>query len=203
MSQTPMDAERWRQVDRLYHSALERELGERAAFLAQACQGDEELRRELDELLAQDSSIDNILERPAMDLLADSAVTLTTVTQLGPYSIEAPRAGVRHALRRYPHPSVLRPPSERRRAQISAACPCAGPRNRSHSSRDRPAFQQRGHEGGLEPSGPCSDANRSSSVHSPRGRVDSRWPGFAGVWCADPRSGEIDPRNRTVVQENK
>ena len=28
-----MDAERWQQVDRLYHSALEREPGERSAFL--------------------------------------------------------------------------------------------------------------------------------------------------------------------------
>src|SRR6266852_3729265 len=86
-----MSPERWRQVDRLYHSALEREPGERAAFLAQACQGDEELRRELDELLGQDSSSGNIIERPAADLLADSTVTeLTVGTQLGPYKIEAP-----------------------------------------------------------------------------------------------------------------
>jgi predicted Ser/Thr protein kinase len=85
-----MNAERWREVDRLYHSALEREPGERAAFLAQACQGDEQLRRELDELLAQDSPSDDILERPAADLLADSTVTqLTAGTQLGPYKIEA------------------------------------------------------------------------------------------------------------------
>src|SRR5712691_2451741 len=86
-----MSPERWRQVDRLYHSALERELGERAAFLAQACQEDEELRREVDELLAQDSSSGNILERPAADLLGDSTVTqLTAGTELGPYKIEAP-----------------------------------------------------------------------------------------------------------------
>ena len=41
-------------------------------------------------------------------------------------------------------------------------------------------FQQRGHEGGLDPSGPSSDANRSSSVHSRTRRVHSPWPGFAG-----------------------
>src|SRR5712692_9196150 len=86
-----MNAERWRQVDRLYHSALEREPGERAAFLAQACQRDEELRREVEELLAQDSSSGNVLERPAADLLADSTVTqFTAGTKLGPYKIEAP-----------------------------------------------------------------------------------------------------------------
>ncbi len=86
-----MNAERWREVDRLYHSALEREPGERAPFLAQACQGDEELRWELDQLLAEDSSIDNILDRPAVDLLAGSTVKQSTAgTQLGPYKIEAP-----------------------------------------------------------------------------------------------------------------
>jgi serine/threonine protein kinase len=86
-----MNAERWQQVDRLYHSALEREPDERAAFLAEACSGDEELRRELDELLAQDSSSDNILQRPAVDLLADSTNTqLTAGTLLGPYRVEAP-----------------------------------------------------------------------------------------------------------------
>jgi Tol biopolymer transport system component len=84
-----MNAERWREVDRLYHSALEREPGERGAFLAQTCKGDEELRQEVNELLAQHSSSDDILERPAADLLADSTVTqLTAGTQLGPYKIE-------------------------------------------------------------------------------------------------------------------
>ena len=85
-----MSPERWRQVDRLYHSALEREPGERAAFLAEACRGDEELRREVEELLAQDSSSGNILERPAVDPPTDSTVTqLTAGTQLGPYRVEA------------------------------------------------------------------------------------------------------------------
>jgi hypothetical protein len=40
-----MQAERWRQLERLFHSALERAPGERAALLAEACAGDEELRR--------------------------------------------------------------------------------------------------------------------------------------------------------------
>jgi Tol biopolymer transport system component/predicted Ser/Thr protein kinase len=85
-----MTPERLRQIEELYHSAREREPSERAAFLAQACQGDEELRQELDELLAPDSSNDNILDRPAAHLPAGSAVAqLTTGTQIGPYKIEA------------------------------------------------------------------------------------------------------------------
>jgi hypothetical protein len=39
--------ERWATVDRLYHAALAQPPNERAAFLADACAGDEELRREV------------------------------------------------------------------------------------------------------------------------------------------------------------
>jgi Tol biopolymer transport system component len=80
-----------RQIEELYHSAREREPNERAAFLAQACRGDEELRQELEQLLGAHSSSDNILDRPAADLLASSTITqLTAETQIGPYRIEAP-----------------------------------------------------------------------------------------------------------------
>src|SRR5437660_255088 len=85
-----MTPERLGQIEELYHGVREREPNERAAFLAQACQGDEELRQELDQLLAQDSSSDNILDSPAADLLASSSfVQLTIGTQIGPYKIEA------------------------------------------------------------------------------------------------------------------
>ena len=45
-----MTPQRWQQIDHLFHSALEHESGERAAFLTQACTGDEALRRELESL---------------------------------------------------------------------------------------------------------------------------------------------------------
>ena len=50
MAMTP---ERWAQVERLYHAARARPDNERAAFLADACAGDEALRREVESLLAQ------------------------------------------------------------------------------------------------------------------------------------------------------
>ena len=50
-----MTPERWQQVDQLYHSALEREPGQRSAFLVEACAGDEELRCEVESLLAHSS----------------------------------------------------------------------------------------------------------------------------------------------------
>jgi Tol biopolymer transport system component/predicted Ser/Thr protein kinase len=71
--------ERWQKIEQLYHTALEREPGGRSAFLDEACQGDAELRREVEALLAQG------------DAAGDSTVTiLTPGAQLGPYQIEAP-----------------------------------------------------------------------------------------------------------------
>jgi hypothetical protein len=46
-----MKAERWKQVNDLFESAVERAPDERAAFLDEACHGDEGLRREVDSLL--------------------------------------------------------------------------------------------------------------------------------------------------------
>ena len=42
---------KWSDVDRLYHEALTRAPGDRAAFLAEACKGDPELRAEVESLL--------------------------------------------------------------------------------------------------------------------------------------------------------
>ena len=47
-----MNPERFQQVEQLYYHALEVSVAERAAFLAQACGSDQELRREVESLLA-------------------------------------------------------------------------------------------------------------------------------------------------------
>ena len=57
-----MDRQRWRQVEAFYHAALEHEPSAREAFLAQACAGDEELRREVEELLRFDGTADGFIE---------------------------------------------------------------------------------------------------------------------------------------------
>ena len=48
-----MDPVRWQQVKNLYEAAFARPIGERAAFLAEACQGDDDLRGEVQRLLDQ------------------------------------------------------------------------------------------------------------------------------------------------------
>jgi tetratricopeptide (TPR) repeat protein len=66
-----MKAERWQQVEELYHAALEREEGGRAAFLEQACEGDEALRRRVESLLAHDvQASSSFLEEPALKMAA-------------------------------------------------------------------------------------------------------------------------------------
>src|SRR5467141_273818 len=60
-----MKAERWKQVNDLFQSAVERAPDERAAFLDQACQGDEPLRREVESLLTSLERSENFIELPA------------------------------------------------------------------------------------------------------------------------------------------
>jgi hypothetical protein len=78
-----MTPERWQQVEELFHAAQEKEVRERAAFVAQACEEDEDLRREVETLLAQ------------RDLNVPETVTaqaLSPGTLLGPYRLDASSA---------------------------------------------------------------------------------------------------------------
>jgi serine/threonine protein kinase/Tol biopolymer transport system component len=62
-----MTSERWQKIEQLYHAALEREEGQRATYLLEACVGDDELRREVESLLAQEKRTDGFLESPALE----------------------------------------------------------------------------------------------------------------------------------------
>jgi serine/threonine-protein kinase len=64
-----MDGRRWAVVDGLLSAALERTPHEREAFVRQACADDEELRRDVESLLAHVRDAGDFLERSARDLL--------------------------------------------------------------------------------------------------------------------------------------
>src|SRR5688572_12809353 len=85
-----MTPERWRQVEEIYQSSLDREPGVRGAYLTEACSGDEELRREVESLLElDDTSV--LVDQPAWQAvgeLLDNDSDVVTGTQLGPYRIE-------------------------------------------------------------------------------------------------------------------
>ena len=66
-----MTPERWQQIEALFQAAVEHPPAARTAFLAQACNGDESLRREVEALLAADASAEaDTLAMPAQ-LAAD------------------------------------------------------------------------------------------------------------------------------------
>src|SRR5262249_36768585 len=67
-----MKPERWQHIDKLLGEALELEASRRAAFLDQACAGDEELRRKIDALLAAHEHADSFIEAPAFEGIAQS-----------------------------------------------------------------------------------------------------------------------------------
>ena len=65
-----MKPERWEQVAQLHRAALERKESERAAFLGEACGGDEDLRREVESLLAYEGKDTSFMESPALEVAA-------------------------------------------------------------------------------------------------------------------------------------
>jgi serine/threonine-protein kinase len=65
-----MIPERWLDVERLFHAALERPPDERLAFLRESCAGNEALCREVQSLLDESSPADTFLESPALDAAA-------------------------------------------------------------------------------------------------------------------------------------
>jgi len=67
-----MKSEHWQQLDRLFHSALEREPAQRKEFLDQACAGDASLRKEVEDLLAAHERRGSVIESPAQPVKARS-----------------------------------------------------------------------------------------------------------------------------------
>ena len=87
-------AARWRTVESLYHSARERPPEARAAFLSEACAGDEDLRRDVESLLSQPVSVDGVLDGPALavarQVMSEPHRVSLVGRRLGLYQVVAP-----------------------------------------------------------------------------------------------------------------
>jgi eukaryotic-like serine/threonine-protein kinase len=84
----PLTPERWEQIRELFERALDS--GDRDALLAEACRGDEELRREVESLLDRHSdSGDPVLDRPAWEIAG--VLTPGYFAEWGNASVRAPR----------------------------------------------------------------------------------------------------------------
>jgi serine/threonine protein kinase/tetratricopeptide (TPR) repeat protein len=93
LTEIAMNAERGRQIERFYRSALQREPSQRDAFLAEACQGDEELRREIESRLAKQGTPDEPMSDSHSSATAGQAGALSPqpVDPLSPGSLVAGR----------------------------------------------------------------------------------------------------------------
>ncbi|MEJ7712796.1 MAG: hypothetical protein WKF84_23840 [Pyrinomonadaceae bacterium] len=69
-----MNAENWQQLKDLFHAALDLDAGERAAFLAEACAGHDELRR------AGRGAAQSRTSRPALFLASPALVDAGIIT---------------------------------------------------------------------------------------------------------------------------
>ena len=91
-----MKADRWQQIDRLFHSTLACAAEQRASFLSQACGDDEALRADVESLLRAHEQDGSFLDLPAYevaaDFLADAFGRLFAGQQIGPYKIISPLA---------------------------------------------------------------------------------------------------------------
>src|SRR5258706_10129616 len=78
-----MEPERWKQIDQLLEAALDRAPSQRAAFLNQACAGDDALRREVESLLGSDEEAGSFIESPAFEVAAELLANDQTQTVVG------------------------------------------------------------------------------------------------------------------------
>jgi serine/threonine protein kinase/tetratricopeptide (TPR) repeat protein len=82
--------QRWQEIDRIFAEALAREPSERESFLDEACAEDEELRNEVESLIAHDvpaSFVEGGAVEEATRLLARGAPRVLTGERIGPYLI--------------------------------------------------------------------------------------------------------------------
>ena len=85
-----MTPQQWARIVPIVQSALMRAVDGRAAFVADACGADGDLRREVDSLLARASEVDDFLSGAAAELTASASEPGPLVgDRIGPYVIES------------------------------------------------------------------------------------------------------------------
>ena len=86
-----MTPERWQHIEQLYHDALKHAPAARAGWLASACAGDDELRREVETLLDSHDQAASFIEAPPADIAAGMLAEQTSMTgrTLGHYQLQS------------------------------------------------------------------------------------------------------------------
>jgi serine/threonine-protein kinase len=78
-----MKADSWRQVDEILEPALRLPPGKRVGFIADACEGDADLRREVESLLTHLEDAASFLETPPAEIAADLLVSTSARLEAG------------------------------------------------------------------------------------------------------------------------
>ncbi|MBI1762807.1 MAG: hypothetical protein HYR56_15355 [Acidobacteria bacterium] len=87
-----MSPERWQQINQLFHDVLARPPAARTAFLIQVCQEDDELRDEVQALLAADDQAGALVEQPLSGFAAELMSDLPSTAPL-PAAVIGTRLG--------------------------------------------------------------------------------------------------------------
>ena len=84
-----MNPQRWAQIESLFHEAVKLEPEARAAWLEQTCEGDTELRREVEALLAADEDVSDTTAMLPPTVIASGLVQATIGRRISRYEILA------------------------------------------------------------------------------------------------------------------
>jgi len=86
-----MTPERWEQVKQIFNSALNYRPEERGLFISQACSGDEQLRSEVESLIASHEESGSFIDKPAFEaaasLLTNDKTELLPGQSIGSYEV--------------------------------------------------------------------------------------------------------------------
>ncbi|HVF62342.1 MAG TPA: serine/threonine-protein kinase [Thermoanaerobaculia bacterium] len=83
-----MATERWREIEALFAEVAALPAAERTPHLRRRCGGDEDLRREVESLLAADEAVGDFLEQPVVAPAAVLPPPSAVGRRLGPYAVE-------------------------------------------------------------------------------------------------------------------
>jgi serine/threonine protein kinase len=90
MQRSELNPERWKEIERLYHSSIELPADQQTRFLAEAC-ADSEIRQHVATLLAHRDRGLTFIDRPALDVAADIATRghsgVLVGRRIGPYEV--------------------------------------------------------------------------------------------------------------------
>jgi eukaryotic-like serine/threonine-protein kinase len=79
-----MKPERWSKIERIFHKVLEVDESRRGAVIEESCAGDEDLRREVESLLAHHSDSASFIEKPAFAVQGNTTSVPTVTAAAAP-----------------------------------------------------------------------------------------------------------------------